>query len=121
MSLIFHETQATAVTFGSKLNTLNVGNMSNMFSDSKIKTFDLRKFNTSNVANMNNMFLNSELSSIDLRSFNASKVITMVNMFYGSKAKAITFGTRFNTSNVTDMHAMLRDSNAISLNLSSLH
>ena len=71
------------------LNTINVTDMSYMFSNCyKLTRLDLSNFNTANVANMNEMFSNcTGLTSLDLTSFNIENTNgVFYNMFGGCEA-----------------------------------
>ena len=68
---------------------------------------------------MMNMFLNSKATSIDVSSFDTSSVTNMTQMFRDSAATEIKGLENFNTSNVTDMSLMFSYSKATTLNLSS--
>lgn len=132
----------------SKFNTVNVADMNGMFLNcSNLTNLDVTKFNTSNVTDMSNMFYNcSKLTSLDVSNFDTSKVTTMYYMFrdcaslkslnlenwktpnnislqsfvYGCLAlETLTFGSNFDTSNVTDMGSAFRDTSLSSLDLSS--
>ena len=84
------------------LDTSNVTDMSDMFSDcSALTSLDLSGFNTSNVTDMSFMFDScSALPSLDLSGFNTSNVTDMICMFYAcTNLKIIYVGTGWNTSN----------------------
>lgn len=99
------------------LNTSQVVNMSEMFSNSKNLTeLDLSNFDTSNVTTMYAMFTmwnntddvysDGNLIKLDLSSFDTSKVVSMRDMFaYNVNLSSLNVSS-FNTSNVTDMHHM---------------
>ena len=91
----------TVPTFN-KLSDDFLKNKSNIKSIKKFKGLD-----TSNVTNMSNMFSDCRsLTSLDLSSFNTSKVTDMRYMFYGcSKLTSLDLSS-FNTSNVTNMGSM---------------
>ena len=71
------------------------------------------------IVSMNNMFWNSKAESIDLSSFDTSKVTDMNSMFRESVATEINGLENFDTSSVTDMSQMFYKSQATSLDLSS--
>ena len=71
------------------------------------------------IVSMNNMFWNSKAESIDLSSFDTSKVTDMSYMFRESVATEIKGLENFDTSNVTNMSNMFYKSQATSLDLSS--
>ena len=71
------------------------------------------------IVSMNNMFWNSKAESIDLSSFDTSKVTDMSYMFRESVATEIKGLENFVTSNVTNMESMFYKSQATSLDLSS--
>jgi surface protein len=82
-SLIYAFYNCTNLTHFAGGYTLNVTDMSWMFSSASSLTFlDLSNFDTSNVIIMQSMFSNaSSLTSLDLSSFNTSNVTNMSNMF----------------------------------------
>ena len=93
---------------GTKFNTANVSDMSDMFSGClKLTSLDVSKFNTVNVLNMSRMFSNCDaLTSLDLTNFNTEKVTYMSSMFSDCDALTSLDVTNFNTANVTDMSSM---------------
>ena len=102
------------------LNTLEVKDMSLMFSECKALTsLDLKNFNTRNVTDMYCMFDDcAALTSLDLKNFNTRNVTIMYGMF--SKCKALTSLDlkNFNTQKVTNMSWMFSECKALtSLNL----
>ena len=106
------------------LNTENVTDMNNMFSNCEsLKSLDVTGFNTENVTNMRSMFSTCRtLTSLDLSNFNTAKVTDMSNMFYNCIALTYIDLRSFNTTNVTDMSFLFRDCNALTkLNLSSFN
>ncbi len=106
------------------LNTENVTDMNNMFSNCEsLKSLDVTGFNTENVTNMRSMFSTCRtLTSLDLSNFNTAKVTNMGDMFYNCIALTYLDIHSFNTENVTYMSDMFRDCNALTkLNLSSFN
>ena len=71
------------------------------------------------IVSMNNMFWNSKAESIDLSSFDTSKVTDMSYMFRESVATEIKGLENFNTSKVTNMSYMFSDTKATTLDLSN--
>ena len=71
------------------------------------------------IVSMMNMFLNSKATSIDVSSFDTSSVTNMTQMFRDSAATEIKGLKNFDTSKVTDMNWMFYNSKATSLDLSS--
>lgn len=80
-----------------------------------IKEIDLTNVNTSNVTNMSNMFSNMiSLNNLDLSSFNTVNVRDMSNMFSNMTSLNSLNLNSFNTSNVTDMSGMFSNSDNLS-------
>ena len=80
----FYQYQGTELDYEiSTIDTSNVANMSNMFTNcSNLTSLDLSIFNTNNVTNMSYMFSAcSSLTSLNLSSFNTSSVTNMSSMF----------------------------------------
>lgn len=141
----------TAITWGSGFKTDNVVDMNNMFANCNVLTsLDLSKFNTSKVQNMRQMFVNCEslktvnlsgldthlvtdmysmfagcqkLEKLDLSTWKTGQVTDMGRMFNNCKVlTSLTFGSKFNTSNVKSMHEMFWACGAITtLDLSSFN
>ena len=88
------------------INTSNVIDMSEMFSESKVKAFDFKTLNTSNVINMACMFAGSYYTELDLSHFNTSNVTNMGYMFSHCFYLESLDLSNFNTSNVTNMKGM---------------
>ena len=106
------------------LNTSEVTNMSEMFSDCRALTsLDLSSFDTSNVTNMEGMFFNcNSLTSLDVSSFNTSNVTDMGSMFQECSSLTSLDVTNFVTSNVTNMECMFQDCSSLtSLDLSNFN
>jgi surface protein len=131
-SMFMECTSLASITFGAKFDTSIVTDMSSMFDTcSSLTSLDLSNFDTSSVTEMYCMFSDcSSLKSLDLSSFNTSNVTNMgcgygagSGMFYGcSSLTNITFGAKFNTSNVTDMSSMFPGCSALtSLDLSKFN
>jgi surface protein len=102
------------------VNTSNVTNMSNMFSNMiSLNNLDLSSFNTVNVRDMSNMFHNMiSLNNLFLGNFDTSNVTNMSNMFSNMTSLNSLNLDSFNTNNVTDMSGMF--SNSDNLNELSL-
>ena len=80
----FYQYQGTELDYEiSTIDTSNVANMSNMFTNcSNLTSLDLSIFDTNNVTNMSYMFSAcSSLTSLNLSSFNTSSVTNMSSMF----------------------------------------
>ena len=80
----FYQYQGTELDYEiSTIDTSNVANMSNMFTNcSNLTSLDLSIFDTNNVTNMSYMFSAcSSLTSLGLSSFNTSSVTNMSSMF----------------------------------------
>lgn len=91
-----------------KLDTSNVTNMYQMFSDCwALTSLDLSNFNTSKVTNMGWMFHNCKaLTSVDVSSFNTSNVTLMDDMFSQCGVLTSVDLSSFNTSIVRKMYDM---------------
>ncbi|MBR1497401.1 MAG: leucine-rich repeat protein, partial [Oscillospiraceae bacterium] len=106
----------------SRLNTSNVTDMRDMFSNcSSLTSLDLSGFDTSKVTDMSYMFYNcSSLTSLNLSSFDTSGVTTMYYMFYNCGSLTSLNLSGFDTSSVTTMYEMFGNCSSLtSLNLSS--
>ena len=90
------------------LNTEQVTDMSNMFSDcSALTSLDLSNFNTAKVRDMSYMFYRcSALSSLDLSNFNTAIVTNMSYMFFNCANLSSLDLSNFNTAIVSDMSVM---------------
>ncbi|BDR55903.1 BspA family leucine-rich repeat surface protein [Xylocopilactobacillus apis] len=92
------------------LNTSQVTNMSEMFSNNNygnLTTLDVSHFDTSNVTDMHQMFSNSaKLVNLDVSYFNTSNVTDMGAMFAGCPSLANLDVSHFDTSKVTNMNNM---------------
>ena len=99
----------------SGLDTSKVTNMESVFYwASELESLRLDGWDTSNVTNMNAMFKNAEkLKALDLTSFDTSNVTTMSEMFAGLSEMTTLDLSSFKTTKVTDMSKMF--SGAISL------
>lgn len=114
-SFMFHKADLTNIKT-LNINTSNVTTMCSMFRAATFgDTFTLGKlFDTSKVTNMKNMFTGTMSTSIsgmyklDLGcNFDTSNVENMFAMFTFAKlAEGSTFGSKFNTLNVTDFRFM---------------
>lgn len=103
MSYMFHNCSNLGTLDISILNTSSVQNMGYMFSGcKKLVAVDLSGFDTSKVTHMGYMFYKCYcLKEINLSSFDTSLVVNMSSMFNSCKSLGeITFGERFDTSNV---------------------
>ena len=106
----------------SSFDTGYVTQMDNMFFGCEsLPSLDLSSFDTRNVTLMNNMFFGCEsLTSLDLSSFDTRKVSQMINMFSGCKSITSLDLTGFDTRDVTNMENMFSDCKSLtSLDLSS--
>lgn len=103
------------------LDTSQVTNMSNMFSQSNYLKDIKLNIDTSQVTNMSSMFSsNYNLTSLDVSNFDTSKVTDMSYMFYYCSSLTSLDLSNFNTSNVTDMSSMFDNCpNLTSLDLSN--
>ena len=104
------------------LNTVDVTNMSDMFSDcSGLESLDLSQFNTANVTDMSYMFSDcSGLESLDLSQFNTANVTNMKYMFSGCSGLNELYLTNFDTSSVIKFGYMFFElTNLTGLDLSS--
>ena len=106
----------------SHLDTSNMRNMNNMFSDyNNLKSLDLSSWDTSNVENMREMFWSCRnLESLDLSNWNTSNVREMQKMFLGCENLESLDLSNWDTSNVESMYEMFSGcENLRELNLSS--
>ena len=103
------------------LDTSQVANMSEMFSDCYYLTsLDISHFNTSKVTNMFGMFRWCEnLTSLDLSNFDTSQVTDMSAMFSDCLRLTNIDLSNFDTSQVTNMSAMFRSCGVTSLDVSN--
>ena len=102
-------TNLTSITGWENLNTSEVTNMREMFSDCrKLTNLNLNQFNTSKVTNMSGMFQSckalKKLSFSYL--FSTTNVTDMSYMFFDCSAMTSFDLSYFNTSKVTDMRYM---------------
>ena len=90
------------------IDTSNVNNMTRMFYNCyALTSLDLSNFDTSKVTSMEAMFNGCEsLTSIDVSNFDTSKVTNMSSMFSYCKGLTSLDVSNFDTSNVTDMGYM---------------
>lgn len=104
-------------------DTSNVDWAQSMFLDcSSLTSLDVSNFDTRKITRFNSMFGGcSSLTDLDLSSFDTISADEMQNMFYGCKnLKNITFGDKFNTSNVTTLEGMFYNCSSLtSLDLST--
>lgn len=93
------------------LDTSNVTNMKNMFSDmSSLTQIDLSNFDTSNVTMLGNMFSrSSSISKLDLSSFNTSKVVGTNGMFNDMRSLTVLNLSSFDMANVQNTKSMFWD------------
>ena len=106
----------------SNVNTENVTQMDNMFSNCEsLTSLDLSSFDTGNVMQMQYMFcFCKSLTSLDLSSFDTGYVTQMDNMFYGCESLPSLDLSSFDTKNVTHMNNMFFGCESLtSLDLSS--
>ena len=91
-----------------KINTLNVTDMSWMFSNcNSLTSLDLNGWDTSNVTNMSGMFVDcSSLISLDVSNWDTSNVTNMIDMFNGCSSLTSLDVSRWDTSNVTNINGM---------------
>ena len=104
-------TSLATVTGLEKVDTSNVTDMAEMFSECRaLTTLDVSRFDTTKVTNMQGMFLDCNLlKSLDVANFRTPKVKDMANMFRGCRLLTVLDVSRFDTSNVKDMANMFRD------------
>ena len=103
------------------LNTSQVTNMQNMFSEClRLQTTDFSGFDTRKVKDMSYMFYNcGSLKSLDISNFNTSEVTDMRGMFEGCIGLTSLDLSHLNTSKVSIMISMFQlCSNLLSVNLS---
>ena len=97
------------------LNTENVTNMSEMFSNCwALTTLDVSKFDTKNVTDMSHMFHRCfVLTTLDVSKFDTKNVTDMSGMFWGCAALTTLDLSHFDTQNVTDMNGMFCNCSAL--------
>ena len=103
------------------LNTSQVTNMQNMFSEClRLQTTDFSGFDTRKVKDMSYMFYNcSSLKSLDISNFNTSEVTDMRGMFESCIGLTSLALSHLNTSKVSVMASMFQSCiNLLSINLS---
>lgn len=90
------------------LNTDNVTDMRNMFSDCYyVDGLDLSHFNTSKVVNMESMFANcTGFNKLDVSGFQTANVTNMKKMFFCCSQLSELDLSSFNTANVVNMDSM---------------
>lgn len=110
-------------------NTSSVTSMRSMFNKcNKLTALDVSGFDTGNVTNMYAMFFECDnLTSLNLSNFDTKNVTNMKSMFnmsndMVSKLQTIIFGSKWNTSNVTDLSYIFSECVSLSsIDLSSFH
>ncbi len=104
-----------SIKFTNTVDTSNVVNMSDMFSDCyHLTNLDINGFDTSNVQDMRGMFQQcQELTGLDVSNFNTSNVTNMSDMFYGCYNLTNLDASNFNTSKVTNMGQMFRSCHSL--------
>ena len=121
MGDMFSDCQSLTSLDLSSWDTSHVTNMSSMFSDCKALTSleGLNGWNTGQVTRMNSMFYScNALSNLDLSSWTTSQVTGMSYMFYNCDALSNLDLSSWNTGQVTNMGYMFYGCNLITLNLS---
>ena len=95
-------------------NTKNTTNMAYMFNGcSELRELNISNFNTQNVEYMDGMFMNTRnINQLDLSFFSTSKVKSLCNTFRDTRLFELNLNS-FNTTNVTNMSAMLMHSSDI--------
>ncbi len=98
----------TTVNNASYFDTMNVTNMTYMFSNCKaLTTLDVSGWNTSNVTNMGTMFSDCEaLTTLNVSGWDISNVTEMSNMFYRCLKLTTLDVSGWNTGNVKNMYDM---------------
>lgn len=118
------------ITNAQYLNTSNVVDMSNMFSDAGYNattlTLDLNKWDTSNVTDMSHMFYatgyNATTLTLNINEWDTSNVIDMSYMFEATGRTATDFAlnlSNWNTGNVQNMSDMFSYAGTNMLNLAN--
>ncbi|MBV7392550.1 DUF285 domain-containing protein, partial [Enterococcus sp. ALS3] len=101
------------------LDTSNVISMNQMFSSSKITSFEgISDWDVSNVTSLNLTFAASSFTSLDLSNWDTSSVVSMYGTFLSFNSPTLNI-SNWNTSNVTDMNQMFSNSKLISLDLNN--
>ena len=105
----------TIIIFTKMLNTENIKDMSEMFSNcNSLKYIDISNFNTKNVENIDSMFYKCEnLISINLYNFNTQNVKYMGNLFSLCEKLEYIDISNFNTQNVKDMGSMFHECSSL--------
>ena len=121
--MFYNMTSLTSLDI-SHFDTSSATSMSGMFYNLiNITELDVSNFNTSKVSNISGMFENMiKLQSIDVSNFNISSVTNMSKMFAGLNAcESINLGNNFDTSNVSDMSYMFKNTfNINSIDISTM-
>lgn len=109
----------TSITWGEKFNTVNVTDMSGMFAGlDELEQIDLNSFNIKNVTSLKSMFARCEkLSEIKLSEWDTSKVESISEMFYATKSLRNLDVSKWNTISLKYMRSTFYDSGVDSLNL----
>ena len=115
MSEMFSNCWALTTLDLSNFDTKNVTNMSYMFNDcSVLTTLDVSNFDTKNVTDMSDMFNDcSVLTTLDVSNFDTQNVTDMTGMFYECSALTTLNVSNFDTKNVTDMGYMFSGCKAL--------
>lgn len=103
------------------INDRPITSFSNTFRDSEAVSIDLGKINTKYVTSMYAMFMNSKATTIKgLELFDTSKVTEMQHMFRNTNFLSLDLSS-FDTSDVTTMYRMFQGCKAKTLDLSSFN
>ena len=98
----------------SSFDTKNVTDMSYMFDGlEKVAALSVVNFNTENVTDMTYMFRNVKNIFNLITNFNTAKVVSMKGMFSGVQKVSSLDLQQFDTSHVTDMSEMFKDTFAL--------
>ena len=110
-SYAFHYNNLHDISGLANLDTSNVTNMNDMFSNNRISDLSpLSNWNTGNVTDMNSMFNNNRISDLSpLANWNTGKVTNMHGMFSNNQISDLSPLTDWNTGNVTDMNSMFNN------------
>lgn len=102
------------------LNTINVTDMSSMFTAANISSIDLTKLNTKNVTNMKMMFGMATGETIDISSWDTSNVTNIDMMFAMGNVKNINM-SGLNLNRLTTMATVFQNNTSLeSVNFSNI-
>lgn len=108
-SSMFQGSQAEEIIGIENLNLSNVGTLTNMFRDSKVKKLDLSLWDLKEVTSVASIFRGSIVEHIDISTWVTPKIINGAELFSDSTIKAVDFGdwdiARVGTTNSRNFNA----------------